>query len=78
MCIHSEWVRAGVEGREMNTALQEGPGGHLPSTSLHIRTQVGLPAGPRDEGPSSVSSGGRAGVQVPLLPISRQTPRVSP
>ena len=62
----------------MNTALQEGPGGHLPSTSLHIRTQVGLPAGPRDEGPSSVSSGGRARVQVPLLPISRQTPRVSP
>ena len=62
----------------MNTVLQEGPGGRLPSTSLHIRTHAGRPAGPRDEGPSSVSSGGRARDQMPLLPITRQTPRVSP
>ena len=68
MCIPSEWARAGVEGRGMNTALQERPGGRLPSTSPHIRTHAGRPAGPRDEGPSSVSSAGRAQVQVSPLP----------
>ena len=65
----------------MNTALQERPGRRLPSTSPHIRTHAGRPVGPRDEGPSSVSSAGRAQVQVhplhPLLTITRQTPRVS-
>ena len=58
----------------MNTALQERPGGRLPSTSPHIRTHAGLPAGPRDEGASSVSSAGRARVQVSRLPDRQGDP----
>lgn len=53
----------------MNTALQEGPGGRLPSTSSHIRTQAG-----RLAGPASISSAGRARVQVPLLPDRQADP----
>ena len=35
----------------MNTALQERPGGHLLSTSPHIRTPAGRPEGPRERTP---------------------------
>ena len=44
----------------MNTVLQEGPSGRLPSTSPHIRTHAGRPAGP-----SSVSSAGRGDPGAP-------------
>ena len=74
MCTATEWAPASVDGRGMNTAQQEGPGWRLPSTSPHIRTRAGLPAGPRDEGASSVSSAGCAWVQVPPLPDRQGDP----